>query len=179
MLRKVVIAGVGVIVVLAAVVLGLAATKPDAYRVERSADIAAPPEEIYGHIADLHRWAAWSPWERIDPAMQRTFSGAESGTGAVYEWAGNSDIGKGRMEIEDTTPPNRLALKLEFLEPFESQARVDFTLEPAGGGTRVTWAMEGQNLFVGKVIGVFVDMDRMIGDQYELGLANLKTLAEK
>jgi uncharacterized protein YndB with AHSA1/START domain len=168
-----------VIVVLLAGVLALAATKPDSFRVERSTSIKAPPEKIFPLINDFHRWGAWSPFEKLDPAMRRRLGGAESGEGAVYEWEGNSQAGKGRMEIVESTPPSKVSIKLDFLKPFESHNTADFTLEPTADSTRVTWAMHGPNVFLGKVMSVFVSMDDMIGKDFEAGLANLKTVAER
>lgn len=168
-----------VIVVLLAGVLALAATKPDSFRVERTTSIKAPPEKIFSYIDDFHRWGAWSPFEKLDPAMRRRLGGAESGEGAVYEWEGNSQAGKGRMEIVESTPPSKVSIKLDFLKPFESHNTADFTLVPNGDSTRVTWAMYGPNVFLGKVMSVFVSMDDMIGKDFEAGLANLKTVAER
>jgi uncharacterized protein YndB with AHSA1/START domain len=168
-----------VVVVLIAGVLGFAATRPDAFRVERAVTIKAPPGKIYPYLDDFNRWAAWSPWEKLDPAMKRTFSGAPSGKGAAYAWAGNSKVGAGRMEIIESTPASKLLIKLDFLEPFEGHNTADFTLEPAGDDTKVTWAMVGPAPYISKLMGVFVNMDKMIGKDFEAGLANLKAAAEK
>jgi uncharacterized protein YndB with AHSA1/START domain len=170
------------IVVLVVIVVGilvLAAMKPDSFRVERSTSIAAPPEKIYPLLADFRKWPAWSPWEKKDPAMKRTHSGAASGIGAQYAWAGNKDVGSGRMEIVEATPPAKLNVKLDFLEPFEGHNTAEFTLEPSAGGTRVNWAMYGPSPFLSKVMQVFMSFDRMIGRDFEEGLANLKAAAEK
>lgn len=175
MLKKIAI----VIVLLIAAVLVFAATKPDSFRVERSATINAPPEAVYALINDFHNWGAWSPWEKLDPAMTRKHSGAPSGQGAVYEWEGNSDVGKGRMEITESTPPSHVLIKLDFLAPFEAHNTAEFTLQPASGGTNVVWAMYGENNFIGKIMQVFMDMDSMIGKDFETGLANMKQAAEK
>ncbi|HEV7730793.1 MAG TPA: SRPBCC family protein [Candidatus Binatia bacterium] len=175
MLKKLAI----VVVVLVLGFLGYAATRPDTVHVERATTIAAPPEKIFPHIADLHQWVDWSPWEKVDPAMQRTYSGAASGPGAVYEWSGDANVGKGRMEIVKTTPSSDVVIDLHFIEPFEGRNTAEFTLRPAGAATNVTWTMRGPNTFLGKVIGVFIDMDDMIGSQFATGLADLKALAEK
>jgi carbon monoxide dehydrogenase subunit G len=170
---------IGMIVVLAVVVvLILAARKPDHFRVQRSASIDAPPERIFPLINDFHRWGAWSPYEHKDPDMKRTFSGAGSGRGSAYEWAGNSNVGSGRMEIVESSAPSKVAIKLDFLKPFEAHNIATFTMEPAGGATNVTWVMDGPTPFVGKIMHVFLDMDRMVGTDFEAGLANLKTAAE-
>ena len=168
-----------VIVVLAVTVLGLAAMKPDTFQVERSATIKAPPEKVYGLVSDFHQWAQWSPWERMDPAMQRTHSGAASGVGAVYAWEGNKKVGKGRMEIVDAAAPDRLTIQLDFIAPFEAHNTTRFTLARQGDATAVHWVMTGPNLFVGKVMSVFTSMDQLVGKDFESGLANLKAVAEK
>jgi carbon monoxide dehydrogenase subunit G len=170
---------IAIIVVLAVVVvLVLASRKPDHFRVQRSASIAAPPERIFPLINDFHRWGAWSPYEHKDPDMKRTFSGPGSGRGSTYEWAGNSNIGSGRMEIVESSAPSKVAIRLDFLKPFEAHNTATFTMEPAGGATNVTWVMDGPTPFVGKIMHVFLDMDRMVGTDFEAGLANLKTAAE-
>ena len=177
---KTLVAVVGVLVVISiAGVLALAATKSDAFRVERTASIKAAPEKIFALINDLHGWGAWSPYEKKDPAMKRTFSGAASGKGAIYEWDGNKNVGKGRMEITETSPPSRILIKLDFISPFEGHNTAEFSMVPKGDTTSVTWAMDGPAPFVSKVMQVFLNLDTMIGKDFEDGLANLKTLAEK
>jgi uncharacterized protein YndB with AHSA1/START domain len=167
-----------VVVVLIAAVLAFAATKPDTFRVQRSAAIKAPPEKIFPLLNDFQRWETWSPWEKKDPAMKRTFSVVTSGKGAVYSWEGNKEVGQGRMEIADSVPPSRLAIKLDFLKPFEAHNTVEFTLAPQGDATSVTWAMQGPPYLL-KIMHVFLDMDSMVGKDFETGLANLKAVAEK
>jgi hypothetical protein len=166
------------IVVLIVGVLAFATTKPDNFRVQRSTSIKAPPEKISAVLSDFHRWDAWSPWEKMDPAMKRSYSGAEKGKGAVYAWAGNSEVGQGSMEVTEAGPA-RVALNLDFVKPFEGHNKVVFTLQPKGDATEVTWDMQGPSPYITKVIQVFCDMDGMIGKQFETGLASLKTLAEK
>ena len=168
-----------VAVVLVAGLLAFAATKPDTFRVQRAATIKAPPEKIFPFISDLRSWGAWSPWEKLDPAMQRTHSGAPSGKGAVYEWAGNGEVGAGRMEIVEAAPPSAVKIKLDFLKPFEAHNFAEFTLERQGDATNVIWAMYGPNTFVSKLMSVFVSMDGMVGKSFEAGLANLKAAVEK
>jgi hypothetical protein len=175
MLKKIVI----VIAVLVAGVLIFAATKPDTFRVERAASIKAPPEKVFALIDDFKRWDAWSPWEKKDPAMKRTWGAVTSGKGAFYAWDGNGDVGQGSMEIVGSFPSARVLLKLDFVKPFEGHNMVEFTLEPAGDATKVTWAMQGPAPFITKVMQVFYDMDSMIGKDFEAGLANLKVAAEK
>ena len=171
---------IGIIVaVLLGAVLIYAATKPDVFRVQRVANIKAPPEKIFPLINDLHGFGAWSPYEKKDPAMKRTFSGAPSGKGAVYEWDGDKNVGQGRMEISDTSPPSKVTIRLDFLRPFEAHNMVEFTLAAKGEYTDVTWAMQGPVTYVAKIMHVFFDMDSMVGKDFDAGLANLKTIAEK
>jgi uncharacterized protein YndB with AHSA1/START domain len=169
---------VSVIVLLAAVLI-YAATRPNNFRVERATNISAPPEKIFPLINDFHRWEDWSPWEKVDPALRRTYSGADSGKGAVYRWSGNKEIGEGRMEIVDASPPSRILLKLDFIKPFEAHNLVEFTLDDRGGSTRLTQAMYGPSPYISKLMGLFFSMDKMVGEKYEEGLAELKALAER
>ncbi len=156
-----------------------AATQPDTFRVSRSLDISAPPEKIYSILSDFHRSPEWSPYEKLDPDMKRTHSGAASGKGAVYAWDGDSNAGAGRMEIVEATPGQSVTLKLDFTRPFEATNFVEYKLQPKGSATQVSWDMHGPMPFISKVMCVFVDLDTMIGKDFETGLANLKTLAEK
>jgi hypothetical protein len=175
MLKKI---ALGVIVLILAV-LAYAATRPDALHVERSAAIKAPPERILPLIADFHNWASWSPYEKVDPAMKKNYSGPDKGKGAVYEWAGNSQVGQGRMEITDVSEPSRIDIKLDFIKPFEGHDVASFTLKPQGDATTVTWSMDGKSPYVVKLMGVFVNMDHMIGNDFEAGLASIKAIAER
>ena len=168
-----------VVAVLILGVLGLAMTKADTFTVQRSASIKAPPEKIFAALDDFHRWPDWSPWEKLDPGMKRTQSGAASGKGAVYAWEGNSKVGAGRMEILESTPASRVAIQLDFIKPFEGHNTATFTLQPQGDATNVNWTMTGPTPFVSKLMQVFVSMDSMIGKDFESGLANLKALSEK
>ena len=168
-----------IIVVLLAALLIYAATKPDTFRVQRAISIKSPPEKIFPLINDFHSFGAWSPYEKKDPTMKRTFSGAANGKGAVYEWEGDHNVGKGRMEIVDTSPPSRVIINLDFVKPLETHNIVEFTLEPQGDSTNVTWAMHGPLPYMAKVMHVFFNMDKMVGNDFETGLANLKTIAEK
>ena len=175
-----VIAIVAVVLAIAiVVVLILAATKPDIFRVQRAAAMQAPPEKIFPLINDFHQWGTWSPWENRDPAMKRTFSGTESGKGAVYAWDGNKNVGAGRMEILDAVLPSKIVIKLDFIKPFEGHNTAEFTMLPRDGATEVIWAMYGATPFIGKVMHVFMNMDRMIGKDFEAGLANLKKAVEQ
>ena len=178
MFETIVIVGV-VLAIAIAVVLILAATKPDTFSVQRGATMKAPPEKIFSLINDFHQWGKWSPWENRDPAMTRSFSGAESGQGAVYAWEGNKNVGSGRMEILDAATPSKIIIKLDFLKPFEAHNTAEFTMLPQGDATSVNWVMHGPAPFLSKTMQVFMNMDKMIGKDFEAGLANLKGLVEK
>jgi uncharacterized protein YndB with AHSA1/START domain len=167
------------VVVGVAAIIGFVATRPDSFRVQRSALIQAPPERIFAILSDFHRWPEWSPWEKIDPALRRAFSGAPSGKGAVYEWEGNNKVGKGRMEIVEARALSLLKIDLHFMKPFEARNIAEYTLAPRDGGILVTWAMYGPANFISKLMGLFMSMDKMVGKSFEEGLANLKSLAEK
>lgn len=168
----------GLLVVAICVLLFVAAGKPNAFRIQRAATIKAPAEKVFGLIDDFHVWPSWSPWEKLDPAMARTHSGAARGVGAVYEWEGNKKVGKGRMEITTAAPPSKLVIKLDFFKPFEAHNVAEFTLEPQGDTTTVTWSMHGPQPYMMKVMTVFMNMDKMVGKDFETGLANLKSMAE-
>jgi len=168
-----------VLVALVVALLVYAATKPDTFRVQRSASINAPPEKIFALIEDYHRWPAWSPYEKLDPTMQRTYSGAARGAGAVYEWEGNKKAGQGRMEITNVTPPSQITINLDFVRPFQAHNIVVFRLNPTGASAHITWAMHGPLPYVAKVMHMVFNMDRMVGKDFETGLANLKAIAEK
>ncbi|MCX7363315.1 MAG: SRPBCC family protein [Alphaproteobacteria bacterium] len=178
MLKILAIVGVVLVVVVAGILI-YAATKPNDFRVQRALAIKATPEKLFAMISDLHGWAAWSPYEKKDPAMKRSFAGAPSGKGAIYEWDGNKNVGKGRMEVLESTPPAKVVIKLDFFSPFEAHNTAEFTLVPQGDTTTVTWAMYGPSPYLSKVIGTVMDMDKMIGTDFAAGLANLKALAEK
>lgn len=167
-----------VIVVVILAILGFAATRPDTFRIERAAVIDAPPDKVFALINDFHNWGPWSPWEKLDPAMKRTHSGTQSGTGAAYAWEGNKEVGQGRMEITGSVPPSKVVIKLDFLKPFEAHNVAEFTLTAQGSSTKVQWAMHGPSPFMMKVMGVFMSMDRMVGKDFEAGLATMKALAE-
>ncbi len=159
-------------------VLGYAASRPNAFRVERSKRIDAPPDRVFAKLNDFREWGSWSPWEELDPSMSRTHSGAASGKGAIYEWSGNKKVGKGRMEITDTVPSQKVNIQLDFITPFKAHNTTEFTLTPSGNGTDVNWAMMGASPFIMKVMGVFMSMDKMVGKDFEKGLAKLKASVE-
>lgn len=175
-----IIAGVAIVLVVAiAVVLVLAATRPDTFRIERSATIDAPAEKIFAVLSDFHQWGGWSPWEKKDPDMKRSFTGAGRGKGAVYGWEGDKNVGTGRMEILEASTPSKLVIKLDFLKPFEAHNTAEFTMLPQGNATNVHWVMHGPSPMMAKVMHVFINMDKMVGKDFEQGLANLKQLTEK
>jgi len=164
-----------------AIVLILASTKPDTFSVQRAAAVRAPAERIFPLISNFHQWVNWSPWENKDPAMKRTYSGAESGKGAVYAWDGNKNVGSGRMEILDASSPSKIVIKLDFFKPFEGHNTAEFTIQPErdAATTNITWVMHGPAPFMSKVMQVVMNLDKMIGKDFEAGLANLKELTEK
>lgn len=174
MLKKI-LAG---LVVLIAGLLVLVASRPDSFRLERSTVVAAAPEVVFPFVNDFHQWNAWSPWDRMDPSMKRTYEGPSSGAGASYSWVGNSKVGEGRMTIVQSLPPGTVGIDIEFLKPMAARNVITFTAVPAEGGTRVTWAMSGHNNFLAKGMHLVMDMDRMVGPDFERGLASLKQLAE-
>ncbi|MDB5096181.1 MAG: polyketide cyclase [Cyanobacteria bacterium RYN_339] len=168
-------------IALAAVVLAVlafAANKPDTFRVERHTAMKAPPAKIFPLINDFHKWALWSPYEKLDKNLKRTYSGAEAGKGSVYEWEGNDNAGKGRMEIVEAAP-TKVTIKLDFYKPFEAHNTAEFIMVPAGDSTEVTWAMGGPQPFIGKVMCLFFSMDTLVGKDFAEGLATMKALAEK
>ncbi len=167
-----------VLAVLAAGVLLLASMRPDSFRVQRSLKISAPPEKILPLINDFHQWGVWSPYERLDPNMKRKYAGSSSGRGAVYEWDGIGRAGKGRMEIIEALP-TRTVIKLDFSKPFTAHDIAEFNARAEGGSTQLTWSMDGPAPMMTKVMGLFVNMDRMVGADFETGLANLKSVSEK
>ena len=172
--------GAGVAALVSVVgLLGYAATKPDNFRVERSVMINAPAAKIYPLVADFHNFPSWSPFEKLDPAMKRTHSGAASGKGAVYEWDGNGQAGQGRMEITAVEPPNKVLIALDFSKPFEAHNVTQYTLTPVDGGTRVTWSMFGPSPYLTKLMTTFFSMDSMVGKDFEAGLHAMKAIAEK
>ena len=170
-----------VLAVAIAIVLILASTKPATFAIQRSAVVRAPAETVFPLINDFHQWTKWSPWENRDPALKRTYSGAESGKGAVYAWDGNKNVGSGRMEILDASSPSKITIKLDFLKPFEAHNTAEFTFVPErdASATNVIWVMRGPSSFMSKVMQVFMDFDKMIGRDFETGLANLKAITEK
>lgn len=175
MLRKILIA-LGVII---AVVLVAAAFQPADFQVSRSTLISAPPAALFAEVNDLQRWKTWSPYEKLDPAMKRTFAGPPAGVGAAYGWEGNSQSGTGQMTITESQPAEKVVIRLDFLKPMEATSYATFRFAPEGSQTRVTWSMAGHNGYLGKLFCMFMNMDKMVGAQFEEGLATLKANAEK
>jgi len=172
---------VKILIALAVVVAGLVvviALQPADFRVSRSATIAAPAPVVFAQVNDFHNWTAWSPWAKLDPAMKQTYEGAAAGPGAVYAWVGNREVGEGRMTIVESRPSDLIRVKLHFVKPFAGTSVAEFTFRPEGDRTAVTWTMTGEKNFVAKAIHLVMNMDRMIGDQFDRGLAAMKTVAE-
>jgi hypothetical protein len=167
------------VAVLVIIVLLLAAAKPAHFSMQRSTTISAPPDKVAALLTDFRRWIEWSPWEAADPALKRTYSGAASGKGAVYEWAGNKKAGAGRMEIIEAATPATTLIKLDFITPFEAHNMAEFTLKPQGALTNINWEMRGPMPFISKLMSVFVNFDKLVGKDFEKGLANLKHVAEQ
>ena len=174
MLKKILIALVVIVIVFVIIV----ATRPSAFTITRSALIVAPAEIVFAQVNDLHKWDAWSPWAKLDPTMKQTHEGAAVGVGAIYSWDGNKDVGAGRMTITESRTNEAIRIKLEFLKPFAAVNDIEFTFKPDGNQTTVTWTMSGKNNFMAKAFCMFVNMDKMVGSDFEKGLASLKTIAE-
>lgn len=172
---KKIAAGVGALIV---VLLIVVATRPDTYHVERSTTISAAPEAVYANVADFHKWHAWSPWDKLDPQMKMTFEGTQGTVGASYAWVGNDQVGEGKMTVLSVDPNKRVEIDLHFIKPFDSSAKNGFVFDAAGKETKVTWYMDGNNNFISKFMCLFMDMDQMIGKDFEKGLADLKKVSE-
>ena len=178
MIKKILLGIVIVVVVLVAVLAIAAALQPAHYHIERSATINAPASVVFAQVNDFHKWETWSPWAKIDPAMKQNYEGASSGTGAIYTWAGNNQVGEGRMTITESHPSDLIKIKLEFIKPWSATNATNFAFKPQGNQTAVTWTMDGDNNFMGKAFGLFMNMDKMVGGDFEKGLAQLKSVAE-
>ena len=174
MILKILLAVAAILVVLVIVI----ATRPTEFRVQRSATIAASAPVVFAQVNDFHKWDAWSPYVKRDPGMKKTFEGAPAGVGAIYTWSGNHEVGEGRTTIIESRPSELIRIKLEFVRPFASTSTAEFTFKPEGERTAVTWALDGRNGFPAKAMGLVMNMDRMIGDDFEKGLAQIKAIAE-
>jgi uncharacterized protein YndB with AHSA1/START domain len=170
-----------ILLVLVLIVVGLSvviARRPSDFRIERTAVIAAPPSAVFAQVNDFHQWAAWNPWGKMDPTMKQTYEGAPAGVGAVYTWAGNREVGEGRMTITESRPNDLIRVRLEFLKPFANTSTAEFTFRPQGDQTAVTWRMTGTNNFMAKAFHLVMNMDKMIGGQFDKGLADMKATVE-
>lgn len=174
-IRKILL-GLAVVVIL---FLGYVAVQPAAFSITRSATIDAPPETVFAQVNDFHNWDAWSPWAKLDPNVTNSFDGPAAGTGAKFHWAGNKEVGEGGMEIKESNPSELIRIKLDFIKPFESTCTTLFTFRPEGEKTNVTWNMSGENNFMGRIFCTFMNMDKMVGGDFEKGLASMKQVAEK
>lgn len=174
MLKKLFIALLVIGVIFAAVVQ----LQPAQFKISRSALYSVPPEVLHAQVNDFHNWQNWSPWAKLDPNAEISYAGPATGAGSVFTWAGNSDVGRGKMTISKSTPPDSIDIQLEFTEPFTATNLTEFTFVPVGSDTRVTWTMSGTNNFVGKAINLFIDCDKMVGTDFEKGLENLRSIVE-
>jgi hypothetical protein len=174
---KWILLGLGGVIVVFLVIVAL---QPSDFKVERSATMRAPAPAAFAQVNDFQNWLAWSPWEKVDPALKRQYEGPKAGTGAVYAWQGNKDVGEGRMTIMESRPGELVRIKLEFFKPFAATNTAEFSFKPAGADTTaVTWSMAGQNNFLSKAMCLFINMDRMVGGMFEQGLAQMKTVVER
>ena len=178
MVKKILLYGIVVIVLIIAIFCVVVAMQPAHYTVERSTTINAPAPAVFAQVNDFHKWQAWSPWEKIDPNMKKEYSGPPMGNGAVYSWAGNKDVGEGRMTITESRPSDLIKIKLEFIKPFAATNATDFTFTPQGNSTNVKWTMTGEKNFITKAFTMFMNMDKMVGDDFEKGLLQMKLVAE-
>lgn len=172
---KIILIAIPVVIVGFIIVVAL---QPVDFRVTRTTTVSAPPSAVFAQVNDLQKWNNWSPWAKLDPAAKNTFEGPAAGEGAIFAWAGNNEVGEGRMTITESHPDELVRMKLEFIKPFESTSTTEFTFKPEGEQTAVTWTMEGKNNFIGKAISLFMDCDKMIGGQFEQGFANMKEVVE-
>ena len=174
MLVKILI-GLAVLVIALVVIV---AVQPSEFRIARTATIAAPPPVVFAQVNDFRKWDAWNPWAKIDPAIKQGYEGAPAGKGAVYTWAGNNEVGEGRMTITESRPNELIRIQMEFLKPFQGRSTAEFTFKPEGDRTAVTWSMAGEHNFIAKAMHLVMNLDRMIGANFEKGLAQMKSVAE-
>ena len=178
MLIKILIGG-GIVLLVGVVLFAIVvALQPSEFTITRSATVNAPPSRVFAEVNDFQRWRAWSPWEKLDPNLKRTYDGPATGEGAAYAWEGNGQVGAGRMEITDSTPSEQILIRLEFLRPFAAVNTTVFDFKPQGEQTVVTWTMTGRNSFMGKAFGLLMNMDKMVGGSFEEGLASMKQVVE-
>jgi hypothetical protein len=177
-LRKIITIVLLMLVAIVAVFAGVVAMQPDDFRVVRSTTIAAPAADVFAQVNDFHKWEAWSPWAKLDPAAKNTFEGPTEGTGAIFKWSGNNEVGEGKMTLTESHPYDLITIKLEFVKPFAATNTTEFTFQPVGEQTTITWAMTGQKNFVSKAVCMFMNMDKMVGGDFEKGLASMKSIVE-
>jgi len=168
----------GIVVAAIAILVIVIATRPSDFALARTSTMAAPAATVFAQVNDFHKWTAWSPWENIDPALKREYSGPDAGAGAHYHWIGNSKVGEGQMTITESKPGELVRIKLEFIKPFAATNDTTFTFKPEANGTLVTWTMTGKNGFMSKAFDLFMNMDKMVGRDFEKGLASMKTVSE-
>jgi uncharacterized protein YndB with AHSA1/START domain len=178
MLKKILLTALAVFVAILAVLAIVVAMQPSDFRIAREIVIDAPPAAVFEHVNDFHNWQAWSPWAKLDPQAKNTFEGAPEGEGAVFRWAGNSQVGEGSMTILESRPGELVKIRLDFLKPFEDTSTAQFAFQPTDDKTAVTWSMDGENNFIEKAFCLMVDMDAMLGSDFEKGLASLKAVVE-
>ncbi len=166
------------LVVIVVVFIVVVSMQPSEFRVTRTATISAPAPAVFAQVNDLYKWEEWSPWAKRDPAAKKTYEGPSAGTGAIYRWAGNKEVGEGSLTITESRPSDLIRMKLEFLKPFQATNTAEFTFKPQGNQTVVTWTMTGKNNFIAKAIHLFMDMDKMVGGDFEMGLAQIKSVVE-
>jgi uncharacterized protein YndB with AHSA1/START domain len=178
MIKKVLLSAIVILAAIIALFCVVAAFQPEDFKITRSATIAAPPSDVFGHIEDFHMWESWSPWAKIDPAMKVTYAGPEKGVGAMYSWVGNRDAGEGKMTILESRPPNHLKIDLDFAAPIASKNVIEFATIAEGDKTNVTWTMTGKRNFAMKAFSLLVNMDKLVGADFEKGLAQLRSKVE-
>ena len=179
MVKKVILGLLGLIIAVIVVFCVVVSMQPGDFKITRSATFNAPPDKVFEQVNDFHKWEAWSPWAKLDPNMKTTYSGAASGAGASYAWVGNSDVGEGKMTITDSHPTDDIKIDLDFIAPFAAKNVTEFTFKPDGDKTAVTWTITGKNNFIAKAFGMFVNMDKLIGGDFEKGLSQMKPVVEK
>jgi hypothetical protein len=172
---KIILIALPILILVFGIVIAMQSSE---FRVVRTATLSAPAQALFAQVNDFHKWEAWSPWEKLDPALKRTYDGAPAGVGAVYSWVGNNQVGEGRMTIMESHPNDLIRIKLEFLKPFAATHTAEFTFKPEGDRTQVTWDMFGEKNFLSKAIGLFMNMDKMIGNNFEQGLAQMESAAK-
>ena len=178
MIKKILLWTAALVAVLIAGFVAVVAMQPEDFVITRSTMIDAPPEQVFDYVNDLQKFQAWSPWAKLDPNAKNTFEGPTAGEGASFSWSGNDKIGEGTMTITESNSPELVRMKLVFLRPMEDEADIDFVFEPADGKTKLTWKMAGKNDFMSKAFCLVMDMDAIVGGDFEKGLASLKSIAE-